>query len=140
MNITLDLDDSTLKKAIDKGIGLLTEDELKDIARQSLLKAFSDCKDFRDLLIKEGVSSYYGCNKTYELGPLASKMAEASIDGMEFSEIRDRMISELREHHRDILMDAMTKLLFSRLFENNDFNRALHDSMDFWFRNKCSDR
>ena len=120
MNITVDIDNDTMKSLLNKGIEAMTADECKDIVKQAMIKAFANCPDFKDMLIKNE-DRIWGSGNSYRLGPLAEKMLESGIDGSEFKELKEKMVDDLKIHHREILENAIMSNIARGIVNDNVF-------------------
>lgn len=120
MNITVDIDNDTMTSLLNKGIEAMTADECKDIVKQAMIKAFANCPDFRDMLIKEE-NRVWGSGNSYRLGPLAEKMIESGIDGSEFKELKEKMVDDLKSHHREILENAIMNNIAHGIINDKTF-------------------
>ena len=119
MNITVNIDNDTMTSLINKGIEAMTVDECKDIVKQAMIEAFKTCPNLKDMLIKEDRT--WGGNSFYTLGALATKMLESGIDGSEFKELKEKMVDDLKSHHREILENAIMRNIASGIINDSAF-------------------
>lgn len=123
MNVSIQVEDGMLQKAIKDGIEALSKEEIGSIIKQVLYEAFTKCPDFSDLLMKKESVGWGNANLV--LGPLAIE-AIKSIDMEEaLASFKDKMLNALMEHHREIVEEMLLRCMIDHVTYNDNFRRAM---------------
>lgn len=134
MKLNIEIESGSFEKVISEGISSLTKEEVRDLIKQAILEAFAKCPDVSSMLITWDRPNSWS-SATATLGPLA-KEALQSIDlGPEVEELKNKMVNALMEHHRDIVEEALLKMMV----EHIAYSGTLCESIEHTVRRIISD-
>ena len=131
VSITINIDDtSKLKGLINDEVDKLKPEDIKDIVTE-VIKQYLTCINYANLepLIIESKKKYdWDITKTKSASEFTNKLIE-SLDYSKMQEVADACIEDLRENHRDIILELLERQFFNKLFDNDKFRNNLESTI-----------
>jgi len=122
MELTLNVTDDKFKEIINKQLEAFSEEELKDICRQGILKLLSDPDTFKWLFVDK--KSSYGYVDSFEASEVLKTAAKTINFDETFKEIQEDIIDYIKTNYKDLLYNLAIEAFingFNRnFFYNND--------------------
>lgn len=128
MQITVDLNDVDINAVVTKGIQNLSDEDVKNIAKEALVTYLSKELVMEKLIFQE--YQYYSRDRTPR--DWVTEMLEKGFTPEEVDEYRKKLLDILknRDDRRDLLAETLAKALGNMMFSNDmraEFYQALAD-------------
>ena len=134
MELKIDIDETKFKDVIEKELGAFTKEELHDIIKDCIVKAFNSEEIFKSFFVKQEEVGYYKELKITP-GPLLVEAANSIDLTNECKDIADTLIKTLKENHKELIVDLLLRLILNGISNDYDFQNKLKSSIDFIVRN-----
>lgn len=127
MQITVDINDDTLREAMEKGVKSLSEETLTNMAKEALQAYMLDPKHLDDLVFQVQRRSYYDQNVVVRPEILKSLMNSFSKE--EIEEYRQKLFQAIDKHGDQLLVRTLAEIFSGMLMTESAKNEL---SMQMW--------
>lgn len=126
MKLNIEIDSGSFEKVISDGIKSLSQEELNGIIKQVIYEAFTNCPDFKDLLMKME-HTWNGDKLT--LGPLATQAIESIDMETSLAPFKEKMVNALIENHREIVESMLLRCLVDKISTDGHFRGEIENAI-----------
>ena len=126
MKLNIEIDSGSFEKVVSDGIKSLSQEELNGIIKQVIYEAFTNCQDFKDLLMNRR-SSWNGSELT--LGPLATQAIKSIDMETSLAPFKEKMVNALIENHREIVESMLFRCMVDKISTDGHFRGAMEDAV-----------
>ena len=126
MKLNIEIDSGSFEKVISDGIKSLSQEELNGIIKQVIYEAFTNCPDFKDLLMKRE-HTWNGDRLT--LGPLAAQAIKSIDMETSLAPFKEKMVNALIENHREIAESMLFRCMVDKISTDGHFRGAMEDAI-----------
>ena len=126
MEIKINVDETRFKDVLEKELEAFSKEELHEIVRECIVESLRNSEDLKSLFIVTRNNGYYNLQEPSEVIIEAAKSIDLSPA---YKEIQDKMISTLKNNHRQLLVSVLSKCIVNGLMNDNDFGASFRDEM-----------
>lgn len=124
MEIKINVDETRFKDVLEKELEAFSKEELHEIVRECIVESLRNSEDLKSLFIVTRNNGYYNLQEPSEVIIEAAKSIDLSPA---YKEIQDKMISTLKNNHRQLLVSVLSKCIVNGLMNDNDFRASFRD-------------
>lgn len=126
MELKINIDESMFKDVLEKELAAFSHEELHEIIRQCIVTALRDNETLKGLFVRPKRYSYDSSEPTQIV-----QQAAAAIDlSPAYDEIRELMIAELKNNHRELLERVMMRSIVAGLCDDWQFRSAMESAVN----------
>ena len=109
MELKIEIDETKFKDIIEKELNAFSQEELHDLLKQMIVEYMKNHQEeVMNLFIRKKNSGYYGYDE-WIAGPLLEKASDCLNVAEDIKPVKDAIVKDLSEHHRDIVERAIWK-------------------------------
>ena len=120
MEIKINVDETKFKDVIEKELQAFSKEELHEIIRECIIEALHNDAMLKNLFVTE-TRDYYGDVRSTEPSKVMIEAAKTIDLSPAYSEIKDNMISTLKENYHSILERAMLGMILNGIANDYAF-------------------
>lgn len=113
MEIKINVDSEQFNAILKDGLNRLSEDNLKQILTDGIIKALST----DDVISKILVNNYYTSYGTKKLTDFAEKLIQSSNVKTKIDELKEKIADELINNHKSLVCEAMLYSMANQTYE-----------------------
>lgn len=126
MEIKINVDETMFKDVLENELNAFSKEELHEIVRECIIEALHNDGVLRNLFTQKEID-YWG-NAKYEKPSQIVIDAAKSIDlSSAYTEIKEEMIDTLKKDYRNVLENAMSRLIVSGIADDSQFRHRIED-------------
>lgn len=129
MDIKIEINEDQFRELLEKEFDNLSKETLHSILMKSFKEALvaNDNKILKDLLMEKDDTRYYSSYKDHYIPTNFTKsIINSATDTSKVQEIFDLMIDDIKENHREIMLQLFSSIVASSLADNWDFKTKLN--------------
>lgn len=125
MELKIEIDETKFKDIIEKELNAFSQEELHGLLKQMILEYMKSHSDtVMNLFINRKTTGYYGCDE-WVAGPLLEKTADALNIEEDLKPVKDAIIKDIMDNHRDIVEKAIWRNITNNIFGDSDFKNSI---------------
>ena len=129
MKVEINVDETQLKDILDKELTDLPKEVLQDVIVQSIKGYFeqNNYENVQKIFINESKNSYGFGTSITSTRFLDDLLKECNYSGLQ--SVVDEAIKDVKENHRSIVCDLISKIMTEGLFQDYNFKYALENAI-----------
>ena len=137
MEIKINVDETMFKDVLENELNAFSKEELHEIIRECIVEALHNDSTLKNIFITEEKDYWgnYKCTKPSEVMIEAAKSIDLSPA---YTEIKDKMITTLKEDYHGVLERAMLGLILNGIANDYTFQNQMSSSIEDIIRQRNS--